>query len=60
MPSLGPPQLQREPPPPPPQMIPLPREQPPVLREHPKEHKVRSAEDGPDSPEEGTLRIDDE
>uniref|UniRef100_A0A1I7TKM4 Trithorax group protein osa n=1 Tax=Caenorhabditis tropicalis TaxID=1561998 RepID=A0A1I7TKM4_9PELO len=67
MPSLGPPQLQREPPPPLPQMIPLPREplprDPPALREQTRErgsHRGGDEAGGPDSPEEGTLRIDDE
>lgn len=43
-------------------MIPLPKD-PPVLREHPREHRAHRGgadDDGPDSPEEGTLRIDDE
>ncbi|CAI2305093.1 unnamed protein product [Caenorhabditis sp. 36 PRJEB53466] len=63
MPSLGPPQIQRDPPPPPPpQMIPLPKD-PPVLRENPpreRERTHRTEEEGPDSPEESTLRIDEE
>ncbi|PIC55868.1 hypothetical protein B9Z55_000967 [Caenorhabditis nigoni] len=66
MPTLGPPQIsQREQPPPPPQMIPLPKENPPPplappSRTHRDSRARGGGDNGPDSPEEGTLRIDDE